>query len=175
MHHRSRSFAPSVAVLVEMLTVVVPTSAIVREYAEGLRAFERDCPNMTFAADAHLARVGFMNGHDVEALVEHLEDRGLRLLTDGRCADIAVVDAARGALQPCDWLHLGQMEETGLRFCELASALPTDQVVVYEQWFASVTYHRNDEGTFESLRPGDGPALFPVSDGRRIVHYQPPV
>jgi hypothetical protein len=67
------------------------------------------------------------------------------------------------------------MRETGLRFCELASALPTDQVVVYEQWFASVTYHRNDEGTFESLRPEDGPALFPVSDGRRIVHYPPPV
>jgi hypothetical protein len=55
-----------------------------------------DCPNMTLTADAHLARVGFMNGRDVEALVEHLEDRGLRLLADGRCADIAVVDAARG-------------------------------------------------------------------------------
>jgi hypothetical protein len=51
---------------------------------------------MTFAADAHLARVGFMNGRDVEALVEHVEDRGLRLLADGRCAYIAVVDAARG-------------------------------------------------------------------------------
>jgi hypothetical protein len=175
MHDRSCSFAPSVAVLVEMLTVVVRTSAIVREYTEGLCAFERDCPNMSFAADAHLARIGFMNGHDVDALVEHLEDRGLRLGADGRCADVALVDAARGLLQPCDWLHLGQTRETGVRFCELASALPTDQVVVYEQWFSSVTYHRNDQGTFESLRPGDGPALFPATDGRRTVHYQPTV
>jgi hypothetical protein len=162
-------------VLVEMLTVVIPTSAIVRDYTAGLRAFERDCPNMTFAADAHLARVGFMNGHDVEALVEHLEDRGLRHLADGRCADIAIVDAARGPLHPCDWLHLGQLQETGVRFCELASALPTDQVVVYAQWFQSVTYHSNDEGLFEPLRPGDGHARFPVTDGRRIVHYQPTV
>ena len=69
-----------------------------------------------------------MYGYDVEALVEHLDHRGLRHLADGRCADIpALVDAARGPLQPCDWLHLGQMQETGFGFRELASALPTDQ------------------------------------------------
>ncbi len=171
MQPLSCSLTSAVAILVEAITVVARISAIERRYIGGLRAFELDCPNRTYAHDQEVARIAFMNGYDVGALVDRLEGEGLELLRDGRHADLAVADAAQGLAYPCDWLRLGQIRETGVRFCELASALPSDCVVVPQGWFSSGMSYTTDFTTITPLRPGDGPDLFPVSDGRRIAPH----
>lgn len=96
------------SVLVEAISVVVPTAVLEKKYPGGAAQYERDCPNVTFCADEHLTRIGFMVPGDVGEFVERLSRLGLVFQRDGRSADIVVVDQLHGPTTLCDWLESGR-------------------------------------------------------------------
>ena len=96
------------SVLAEALNVIVRRSTLEEKYPGGVTAYEQDCPNATFCADAFLTRVGFMAPPDVEGFVRGLEANGL-VFSDGRqFVDVAVVDEYQGPTSPCSWLQSGR-------------------------------------------------------------------
>jgi hypothetical protein len=96
------------SVLVEAISVVVATAVLEKKYPGGAAQYERDCPNVTFCADEHLTRIGFMVPGDVGAFVVRLSRLGLVFQRDGRSADIVVVDQLHGPTTLCDWLESGR-------------------------------------------------------------------
>ncbi len=97
------------AVLVEAISVIIRTDAIVTRHEGGLEAFEAAIPNDTACSDGELFRVGFMAPADVEAFVRGLEAKGLRYQADGLAQDLVVVDQQRGPLVRCDWIEAGRV------------------------------------------------------------------
>ena len=89
--------------------MVVRRAAIDERLPGGWQRFVADVPNATLCADDHLARVSFMSPEDVEAFINHLEERGLRFVQEGCCEDIAVVDQVRGPTMRIDWLEYAQI------------------------------------------------------------------
>lgn len=113
----------SVAVLIEGISVVVRREAIERSYPGGMVQYEADCPNQTFCADEHLARIGLMSPYDVQRWVTELTEKGLVFLQDKRAIEIAVVDQTTGPTTPCDWLEFGNHDD-GYVVAWLASTQP---------------------------------------------------
>lgn len=101
------AWSACVAVLIEAISVVVRLADIRERYAGGWEQFVRDTPNEMLCADSNVARVGFLELGEAEAFVTALTNHGLAFLTDGRSADIAVVDQATGPTTPVDWLEFG--------------------------------------------------------------------
>jgi hypothetical protein len=97
------------AVLVEGISVVLRTDAVLAAYVGDWDQFVSDVPNSTLCADGELLRVGFMVPDAVRDFVAHLEQRGLRYLSNGVANDLVVVHQQGGPLAPCDWIEFGHV------------------------------------------------------------------
>lgn len=97
------------AVLVEAISVIVRRGSIDRSFRGGWEAFKSDAPNATLCTDGEVVRVGFMDPQSVEHFVSHLRAHGLTFMSDGKCADIAVIDQQRGLTNACDWLEFARI------------------------------------------------------------------
>jgi hypothetical protein len=95
------------AVLVEAISVIVPSAAIEARYPGGWEAFRRLVPNSTLCSDAELVRIGFMAPMDAKAFVDQLQKAGLVFVRNGKAVDVAVVDQLQGPTSACDWLEYG--------------------------------------------------------------------
>lgn len=100
------------SVLVEGITLVVKRTVVDQKYTGGLPQYASNCPNGSFCADEHLARVGFISPKTVEDYVGALEAKGLVSVKDGRVIDVAVVDQLDGLVATCDWLRLARRKLT---------------------------------------------------------------
>jgi hypothetical protein len=125
------------AVLIEGISVIIPTNTLRDRHTGGWDAFLAEAPNLTLCADGDLARLGFLTPDEAHAYCLHLETRGLRGLTDaGEAADFAVIDQLRGPLAPCPWLELGLVacaEGGPLRAARLLGSTD-EQVAVPPGW-----------------------------------------
>jgi Tetratricopeptide repeat len=110
------------SVLAEALSVIVRRDAVEAIYPGGVDGLLRDCPNDTFCADAHLARIGFMSPHDVQAFVGALEAAGLSFTTTGP-TDICLVDQLSGPTFACDWVCF-ERHPAGYSLCWLCDQPP---------------------------------------------------
>lgn len=95
------------AVLIEAISVVVRLSDVKDKYPGGWEQFVRETPKEMLCADSNVARVGFLDRAEAEAFVQGLTGHGLTFLTEGKSADIAVIDQATGPTTPVDWLEFG--------------------------------------------------------------------
>src|SRR5262245_47128156 len=111
------------SVILEGISVVVRRSTIGEKYEGGLEKYRVDCPNNTFCADEHVARVGFMTPANVGVFIQRLEQAGLVFNENGQAIEIAVVDQITGPTLPCDWL-IYQRTEQGVMACALAGVEP---------------------------------------------------
>jgi hypothetical protein len=98
------------AVLVEATSVIVRRDAIEARYSGGWDAFICAVPNQTLCCDDELARIGFMCPPDVKSFVDHLREKGLRFVEDGKAVDIAIVDQHDGPITKCEWLEIGKIQ-----------------------------------------------------------------
>lgn len=98
------------AVLVEGCSVVMRTSSIGVSYPGGIEGYRRDCPNDSFCTDGELVRVGFDSPQELGHWVERLFAYGFCYLSDGACADFALVDHVFGLALPCPWLDLLRLQ-----------------------------------------------------------------
>jgi hypothetical protein len=96
------------AVLIEGISVIVRLATLHAKYPGGEAAYQRDCPNATFCADDHLARIGFMHSDDVRSFAERLNRVGFVTLQEGRFLDLAIVDQVTGPTAVCEWLAFGK-------------------------------------------------------------------
>jgi hypothetical protein len=101
------------AVLVEGISVIIKSSAIIDRYPGGWETFENEVPNDTLCADNELVRIGFMAPADVQAFVERLENHGIVYLKNGKAEDLVVIDQVRGPAAPCDWIKFGHIKLGG--------------------------------------------------------------
>jgi hypothetical protein len=101
------------AVLVEGISVILRTNAILAAYTGDWDKFVSDVPNSTLCADGELLRVGFMVPDAVGDFVADMEQRGLHYLRNGVARDLVVVDQQRGPLVPCDWIEFGHVSLGG--------------------------------------------------------------
>jgi hypothetical protein len=99
------------SVLVEAHSVIVRLAALRDKYPGGVDAYRENCPNSTFCADEHLARIGFMMPDDVRGFVESLTRRGLVGLRGGEAIDIVIVDQFHGPTDRCSWIEGGRHPE----------------------------------------------------------------
>jgi len=120
------------AVITEGISIIVPVEVIERKYAGGMAAYANDCPNNTFCADEHLARIGFMVPDDARRFVQGLEARGF-VPHDGRgFVDLAIVDQMRGPTANCSWLIWGR-DEKGIAAAWIPDEKP-EQLAVPKGW-----------------------------------------
>jgi hypothetical protein len=101
------------AVLVEAISVVIRTDAIISRYPGGWEQFRDDCPNQTLCADGELIRIGFTTPQDIQQFVEGLSQHGIEYLQDGRAVDLVVADQQRGLAAPCGWAEFGWVDWEG--------------------------------------------------------------
>ena len=104
--------AADMAVLVEAISVVIRRRVIDERYPGGWDRFVDSAPNDSLCADAHLARLGFMQASDVEAFVVGLSAHGIHYQQNGVAQDLVVVDQQRGPLAKCDWIEFGRVSLT---------------------------------------------------------------
>src|SRR5689334_25092681 len=97
------------AVLIEGISVVIRTEALLKKYPGGWNAFLAIVPNRTLCSDNELTRVGFMTPQDVKAFVTQLQQSGLEFLRSETPIDLAVVDQNQGPIRPCNWLEFGHL------------------------------------------------------------------
>jgi hypothetical protein len=97
------------AVLIEAISVVIRTDALLEAFNNDWGQFKNTVPNATLCADGELVRLGFMTPEDAEHYVKRLEAQGLGHLEDGRTKNIVIVDQLRGPLAPCDWIEFGHI------------------------------------------------------------------
>lgn len=97
------------AVLNEALSVVVRVEAIQRVFGDWA-AFEATVPNNTLCYDDDLIRIGFMAEVDQKAYAEVLASHGLIHSTEDAAGDFVLVDQLRGAMSPCSWLDVVQVD-----------------------------------------------------------------
>ena len=98
------------AIAMEFYNVIVPKSVILSKYPGGVEQYKKDA-RRAFLEDQYLTRTGAMNWHDVEYIIHHLEDRGIRYLDEnGKPVEIIVVCMIRGPLTPCDWIDFDNGE-----------------------------------------------------------------
>lgn len=111
------------AVLIEAISVVTRLSTLGYKFPGGVCEYQANCPNATYCADEHLARIGFMHPDDVGAFVEWLERFSFILLGEEGFADLAVVDQLFGPTTRCDWLGYAK-DPRGFSFAWLRGAAP---------------------------------------------------
>lgn len=140
------------AVLIEALNVIVRNQAIERAYPGGLAGYASDCPNLTFCADEHLSRVGFMTPVDAGLFIRRLENRGLVWNRGGQAVDLVVVNMLTGPTTECGWIMLGQVQDI-LHWCERPGTF-TGRVRVPEGWTPRHVECQETmpPGEFEALR-----------------------
>jgi hypothetical protein len=97
------------AVLIEAISVVIRTEALLKKYPGGWNAFSVIVPNKTLCSDNELTRVGFMTPQDVGAFINKLQQVGLEFLQSENTIDLAVVDQLRGPTTSCAWLEFGHV------------------------------------------------------------------
>ena len=120
------------AVLIEAINVVVKIQTLSERFPGGIEGFQDACPNRSFCADDHLARVGFLQPAEMEAFANKLEELGLTGIKDGQCVDFAVIDQVQGPIAPCAWFEWGRHAD-GFNLGWLAGTKP-GTVVVPQGW-----------------------------------------
>jgi hypothetical protein len=116
------------AVLIEAISIVIQLETLRERYPGGIEAFQDACPNHSFCADDHLARVGFLQPTEMDSFASRLEHAGLTAIKDGNCADFAIVDQVQGPIAPCDWFEWGRHAD-GFNLGWLAGTKPSTIVV----------------------------------------------
>ena len=96
------------SVLIEAISVIVPTSILRAKYPGGVQQYERDAPNGTYCSDGHLTRVGFMAPPDVKTFVDRLKGSDFIFHNGREFVDVAVVDQMHGPTSSCSWLECGR-------------------------------------------------------------------
>lgn len=96
------------SVIVEAMSVVVPTKVLDHKYPGGAAQYEADCPNRTFCSDGKLTRIGFMWRRDIQRWIDDLEHLGLIQLEDDCWVDMVVVDQMVGPTAHCPWIQWGR-------------------------------------------------------------------
>jgi hypothetical protein len=93
------------AIAMECFNIIVPKAVIADRFPGGLVQYEKE-GGLTYLADEYLTRGGAMNWYDVETIIQHLAQFGIRYLDHaGQSVDIVVVDMFRGPMTPCDWIE----------------------------------------------------------------------
>lgn len=111
-------------VLVEAISVLVPTKVLEREYPGGSTAYCAACPNSTFCTDGKLTRVGFMHPNDANNYTSTLSDFGLILVEDECWVHMVVVDQSLGPTAACPWIEWGK-HALGFTVAWLAGSSPS--------------------------------------------------
>src|SRR6516225_669481 len=101
------------AVLIEAISVVARSDAVLAAFDGDWQGFADAVPNRTLCTDGELVRVGFMTPTDVQRYIESLENKGLRYLQNEQAVDIIVVDQIRGPVARCDWIEFGHVSLDG--------------------------------------------------------------
>ena len=104
-----RASLPTMAVLVEAISVIVRRDSIEAKYPGRWAAFVYEIQNQTLCFDEQIARLGFMSPPDAEAFVEKLKQRRLVFLNQDKAIDLAIVDQQLGVTTQCDWLEFGKI------------------------------------------------------------------
>jgi hypothetical protein len=99
------------AIAMECFNVIVRKPVITAKYPGGISQCRKDA-GPGFLEDEYLIRGGAMSWHDVEMIIRHFEQYGVRYLDDnGKAVDIVVVDMLRGPMAPCDWIEFDSGKE----------------------------------------------------------------
>jgi hypothetical protein len=125
------------AVLIEGISVVIRTEALLNKFSGGWNAFLSIVPNKTLCSDDEVTRVGFMTPQDVGVFINQLQQSGLEFLNSGNAIDLVVIDQLRGPTTPCGWIEFGHinMNANGNKVaaCRLAGS-QSMQVVTPNGW-----------------------------------------
>ena len=97
------------AVFVEAISVIIKRDAIENSFPGGWEGFVGDAPNKTLCADAEIARIGFMDGKDMEVYISRLVEFGLIHLQKGKAQDIVIIDQQQGPSSECEWIEFGHI------------------------------------------------------------------
>jgi Tfp pilus assembly protein PilF len=158
------------AVLIEAINVVVQLETLRQRYPGGIEAYQDACPNRSFCADDHLARIGFLQPSEMESFAGKLEELGLIAIKDGACADFAIVDQVQGPIAPCDWFEWGRHAD-GFNLCWLAGTKP-GTVVVPQGWTLEDSLNIDAIVSRDESRDRDG--LEFVREGDELDVYRDP-
>jgi hypothetical protein len=143
------------AVSIAYYSVVVQIKTIASRFPGGLAGYRAACPNLTWCADEHISRIGFMAFEDVERFVHMLERAGIRR------TEIAVTRQDRGLIEPRDWLETGIIE--GRPIAWRSGTIPETVVVPESDLNVSVTPPIRSEElgeTHEKLGVEDGVEIY---------------
>lgn len=162
------------AVLVEAISVVIKTDALLRAFGS-LGRFQFSVPNETYCTDGELARAGFMHPDDVRDFVTRLEARGLQYQVEGQSQDLVVIDQQVGFLAPCDWAAFGRVGWQGdsakrIGACMLNGSSFT-QVEVPNGWM----YEGSLSQSFGFIPNGNEDSLDLVETREGVEVYQSPL
>jgi Tetratricopeptide repeat len=158
------------AVLIEAINVVIQLETLRQRYPRGIEAYQDACPNRSYCADDHLARVGFLQPAEMESFAGKLEELGLIAIKDGACADFAIVDQVQGPIAPCDWFEWGRHAD-GFNLCWLAGTQP-GTVVVPQGWTLEDSLNLDAIVPRDTSRDRDG--LEFVREGDELDVYRDP-
>jgi hypothetical protein len=159
------------AVLIEGISVVIRTEALLKKYPGGWGAFLAIIPNKTLCSDNELTRVGFMTPQDVGSFINILQQAGLEFQKSGNAIDLVVIDQLRGPTTWCEWIEFGHinMNANGnkVAVCRLAGS-QSMQVVTPNGWkyegslSASHGFVSNDDANknLEFLRNENGVDVY---------------
>jgi len=121
-----------VPLVIDGVSVVVPTAVADDRFPGGMTAYQRVWPCSTFCTDGRICRVAFTGETEARAFVEELARDGFVAPWSGRTADVALVAFHVNFLYPCEWLEL-----------ELQTVLADDG----RRYSAPVVRLRGDEST----------------------------
>lgn len=161
------------SVIIEAINVIVTSARIDAQYPGGIDQYERDCPNWTYCADGHIARVGFMSPDDVSRFVDGLVAKGLTFHDGQQFIDIAVIDQNQGPMALCPWLEFG-LHLGGFRYATLKGKDP-NPIVAPPGWnpkrSAELHFVANDEISERLVplaRDGSADVLLDTTRGREV-------
>ena len=158
------------AVLIEAINVVIQLETLRARYPGGIEGYQDACPNRSFCADDHLARVGFLQPAEMEAFAGKLEELGLVAIKDGACADFAIVDQLQGPIAPCAWFEWGRHAD-GFNLGWLAGTKP-GTVLVPHGWTLEDSLNIDAIVPRDASRDRDG--LEFVREGDELDVYRDP-
>ena len=128
------------AVECEYFNVIVPKSVIETKYLGGLSAYRENCPNLSFAEDDHLTRVGFMNPGGAGNFIDGIESKGLEYLDENEHSKDFVVMMMFARSHPCGWIETDIMD--GIKCCWLKGTEPRPITLLYSIVAIPCTYNR---------------------------------
>jgi hypothetical protein len=160
-------------VLIEAISVVVPTAALAARYPGGPDGFERDAPNWTHCTDGYIACVRFMVPQDAREYIDHLYRHGLRCHERGVFVEVGVVDQVHGPTAPSDWLIAGR-SPLGYSVAWLAGtqpfpmAHPAGWKIEHSSQLHFATAEEADERFISMGRRGSLDVLLDFSTGKEM-------